>query len=394
MQLARGYLALGGDVRARREFEHALECGPPADLGIVIRSYLDLIRLRQSRGRDSARLYLEAGTGVDTNVNADEAGGGIWLPVLGNVGVVPGGARRRDGFASFAAGGEASHPLARGAALFGGFALDSKNNDSARELDLFRSGLAAGASFTCGRDQIRLALARSALRAGGARLRSLTDLDGEWSRTPDELSGVRIAAQWANEDYTGVNAPRKADYAALGLDYRQLFIADWRPVQVLGASVGSEHNTENRPDLGRGLVGLRMGFELTPQLRWGLSAGLAYVESRYDGPDPLLGTTRRDHYAQFDPAASYLLDRSWSMRGELTLADNRSSLEADHYTRELAAPSLRYEFNQAVAGLPWRPANDPERAMERQDASVTIKVWDMPVRLLHWLLVADRKSVV
>ena len=26
--------------------------------------------------------------------------------------------------------------------------------------------------------------------------------------------------------------------------------------------------------------------------------------------------------------------------------------------------------------------------MERQDASVTIKVWDAPVRLFHWLLVA------
>jgi hypothetical protein len=114
---------------------------------------------------------------------------------------------------------------------------------------------------------------------------------------------------------------------------------------VLGASVGGERNTENRPDLGRELVGLRMGFELTPQLRWGLSAGLSYVESRYDGSDPVLGATRRDHYAQFDAAATYLLDRNWSMRGELTLADNRSNLEPDHYTQELAALSMRYEFN-------------------------------------------------
>lgn len=345
MQFARGYLALGDDVRARQEFERALESGPPADMAVVIQSYLDLIRLRQSRERNTARLYLEAGAGVDTNVNADVPGGGIWLPVIGNVGLAPGAARRRDDFGELATGGELSHPLAPGVALFGGFALDSKNNESARDLSLFRSGLAGGASLTRGSDQLRLALSQSTLWVGGARLRTLSGLDGEWSRTLDDLSGVRYSAQWANEDYTGLDAARKAQYTALGFEYRQLIISDWRPVLVLGASVGDEHNTENRPDLGRGLYGLRLGFELTPQLRWGLSAGLSYVESRYDGPDPVLGATRRDHFAQLDAAATYLIDRNWSMRGELTLADNRSSLEPYGYTHELAALKLRYEFN-------------------------------------------------
>ena len=344
MQFARGYLALGDDVRARQEFERAL-ASAPAEAAVVIQSYLDLIRLHQLSGRNAARLYVEAGAGVDTNVNAGVSGAGPWLPVPGNVDVAPGGLRRRDDFGQFEAGGNVARPVAPGVALFGGFALDSKNNDSARDLSLFRTGVAGGASVTRGSDQARLALAQSTLWVGGARLRSLTGLDGEWSRTLDELSGVRVSAQWANEDYTGADAPRKANYVALGLDYRQLIISAWRPEVTVGASYGGERNIENRPDLGRGLYGVRVGFEITPQLRWGLSTGLSYVESRYDGPDPVLGATRRDHYAQFDAAATYLLDRNWSMRGELTLADNRSSLEADHYTTELAALKLRYEFN-------------------------------------------------
>ena len=345
MQFARGYLALGDDVRARQELERALESGPPPEMAVVIQSYLDLIRLRQSREHNSARLYVESGAGVDTNVNAGVSGAGLWLPLLGTVSVAPGRVRRRDDFAQLAAGGNVTHPLAPGAALFGAFALDSKHNDSARELDLSRAGLAGGTSVTHGSDQLRLALAQSTLWVGGARLRSLTGLDGDWSRTLDELSGVKLSAHWANEDYTGADAPRKAKYGGLGLNYRQLIISEWRPVVTLGASYGAEHDTENRPDLGRALYGVHVGFEITPQLRWGLGAALSYVESRYDGPDPVLGATRRDHYAQFDAAATYLVDRSWSMRGELTLADNRSSLEPYRYTQELAALKLRYEFN-------------------------------------------------
>jgi hypothetical protein len=345
MQVARGYLALGDDVRARQEFERALESGPSTDMAVVIQSYLDLIRLRHSREPGTARLYVEAGAGVDTNVNADVSGTGLWLPVLGNVGVGPASTRRRDDFGQLAAGGNVSRAVAPGVALFGAFALDSKRNESARELDLLRTGVAGGTSLTRGSDQVRLALAQSTLWVGGARLRSLGGVDGEWNRTLDELSRVSVSAQWANEDYTGANAPADARDAALGLDYRQLIISDWRPVVTVGASYGDEHNTENRPDLGRGMYGVRVGFEITPQLRWGLSARLTYVESRYDGPDPVLGSMRKDRYAQLDAAATYLLDRSWSMRGELTLADNRSSLEAYRSTHELAALKLRYEFN-------------------------------------------------
>ncbi|MGH8745429.1 MAG: surface lipoprotein assembly modifier, partial [Burkholderiales bacterium] len=344
VQLARGYFALGDDVRARQEFERSLASNPPPDARLVIGRYLDAIRLRESRYRNTSRLYVEAGVGADTNVNAGVAAAGISLPILGNVTVLPNGVRRRADFAQFATGGDISHPVAPGVALFGAFALDSRNNASERDFDLFSTGVAGGASLTSGRDRYSLALSQNTLWVGGARFRSLTGFNGEWTRGLDELSRVQMSAQLANEDYPGANAVRNAHYAMLGADYRRLYVAPWQPVLVVGASYGGEHNTENRPDLGRALYGVRAGIELTPSLRWGLSAGLSYLESRYDGPDLILATVRKDHYAQLDAAATYLLSRSWSLRGELMLADNRSDLELYGYTRELAALKLRYEF--------------------------------------------------
>jgi hypothetical protein len=345
MRLALGYLELGEQLRGRAELEHALRTDPSADERAVIRSYLDQMRLREPRGHSSAKLYLEAGTGTDRNMNAGVPNAVPGLPLPGVLPFTTGKLGERGDFAAYAAGGALSRSVGPGATLFGAVALDSRNYASRQASDFARAGAAGGASLARGSELYRLALAQSTLWVGGARLRSVGGVNGEWRHGLDELRRVQLSAQWAREDYYGAEASRAADYSALGFGYRELVIAPWRPVLTLGASVGDEHNSENRPDLGRTLFGLRARIELAPAQRWGLSAGLSLLESRYGAPDPKLGALRKDRYAQVDAAATYLLDRSWSMRGELTLADNHSSLGGYSYSRALGAVKLRYEFN-------------------------------------------------
>jgi len=345
MRLGLGYLELGEEVRGRAELVRALQSEPRADTRSVIRSYLDQVRVREPRERSSAKAYFEAGAGTDSNLNAGVPSGALGLKLPGTVPLPAGGPRTRGDFAAYAAGGALSRPLGPGATLFGAVALDSRNYASRRDADFLHAGAAGGASFARSSDLYRVALAQSTLWIGGARLRSAAGVGGAWRHSLDELRRVQLSAHWAREDFFGAEAARGADYAALGLDYRQLVIAGWRPVLTLGASYGDEHNAEQRPDLGRALYGLRAGIEIAPAARWGLSARLSYLESRYDGPDPVLGGKRTDRYAQLEAAATYLLDRSWSMRGELLVADNRSTLQPYRYTRALGAVKLRYEFN-------------------------------------------------
>ncbi len=345
MRLALGYLELGDEARGRAELLRALETEPQANAREVIENYLDQLRVREPRERSNAKLYAEAGAGTDGKLVAGVPSAALELPLPGNVPLPSGVADRRGDFTSYAAGGTLTRPLARGATMFGAVALESRNVASQRDTDFARAGAAGGASIARGSDLYRVALAQSTLWIGGARLRSTAGVNGQWHHGLDELRRVQVSALWARENYFGAAAPRGADYAGLGLDYRQLIIQAWRPVLTLGASLGDEHNTEHRPDLGRSLYGLHAGIEIAPAARWGLSARLSYLESRYDGPDPVAGGTRTDRYAQLDAAATYLLDRSWSMRGEVTLADNSSSLAPYGYTRALGAVKLRYEFN-------------------------------------------------
>lgn len=85
-QLARGYFILGEDPRARDEFETLLP-NSTGNQKISIERYLDAIRTRESRYQPTAKVYLEAGMGVDTNINAGLNSGAT--PLIPGLGTLP-----------------------------------------------------------------------------------------------------------------------------------------------------------------------------------------------------------------------------------------------------------------------------------------------------------------
>ena len=81
VELARSYFALGDVVRAREEFEAVTSHSPPAGVQATVDRYLEAIRLRESRFQTTSLVWLEAGLGVDSNVNGGVGSGNISVPV-------------------------------------------------------------------------------------------------------------------------------------------------------------------------------------------------------------------------------------------------------------------------------------------------------------------------
>jgi hypothetical protein len=106
LELARAYsyFYAGDNVpSAREEFEAVAKEQPPAEVQAGIDRYLDALRVRESRVRESryrtrATGYVEAGAGYDSNANAGVAQANIGLPVLGPVTVADVGVRTGSGF--------------------------------------------------------------------------------------------------------------------------------------------------------------------------------------------------------------------------------------------------------------------------------------------------------
>ena len=344
LELARAYFYAGDDVRSREEFEAVARTRPPPEVQAGIDRYLAALTDREARYRGRRTAFVEVGGGYDSNANAGVAQADIGLPVLGPVTVDHFGVRKESAFGWLAAGAEIRHPVSAGltvnASIYGGGAFYG----SASEFNLANYGAALGASYRADRNEYSLAYAHGEIALDGSRYRWTDGVGLEWRRQISELSSFALAPQYARIGYDGDNAARNADLSALSVSYRQVWLRRWQPVLNATLFYGDEHNRESRGDLGRSIRGAGVDVTVSPSAFWALNAGVAYADSDYDAPIPLLDVTRRDRNLGLSVGAIYLVNRNLSVRGEYRYAKNTSNLELYEYTRHVGALKVRYEF--------------------------------------------------
>jgi hypothetical protein len=344
LELARAYFYAGDNVRAREEFEAVAKDQPPPDVQAGIERYLAALQAREGRYQTRSLAYVEVGAGYDSNANAGVAQADIGLPVLGQVTVADVGVRKASPFGWLAAGGRVNHPFAPGWSVNGAAYANGTFYSDAAEFDLAGYGASFGGSYQAGGNLYALSYAHGEIALDGSRYRWSDGVGFEWRRQTSERASVALAPQLARLAYSGENAARNADLAGLTASYRRIWLASWQPVLNTSLFYGDERNREGRDDLGRRVYGGAVDVTMSPSPRWALNAGLAYVESKYEAPTPLLDVTRRDRNFTASLNALYFLDTRWSIRAEYQYAHNASNLALFEYARHVGAVKLRYEF--------------------------------------------------
>lgn len=344
LEVARGYFILGEDARAREEFHAVRAKNPPPAVLATIDRYLDALRAREGRYQTTSRLYVEAGLGWDSNVNAGVGSPNINLPVLGDVEVNQGGVRTGDRFLHLAAGAQITHPVAPGVSIFGAADLIGKLHNDDQAFDQAIASLAGGANWLVGQNLLRGTLFHQTAAVENDRFREVNGVSGDVVHQLSERQALTGTGSFARLNYMGANSPRNAELRALGLGYRHALAANWQPVASAGISFADERNLASRPDLGREIYGLNAQVNLTPGPKWGLNFGYTLNHSRYGAPDPLLGLSREDNFHVLEAAAIYLLNRNISLRAELSANRNDSNLSLFDYKRNVLALKARYEW--------------------------------------------------
>ncbi len=344
LELARAYYYAGDNVRARAEFEGVSRLDPPAEVIAGINRYLDAIAIREAQYLPSALGYVELGAGYDSNANAGVGSAAISLPLLGPVTVPPAGVAQGSAFGWLAGGVQGSYPVAPGVALFGAVNGNGTFYSDASEFNLANIAAAGGASYQADRDWYALSLAAGEILLDGSKYRTSTGAGLEWRRTLSPEATFSLAPQFARLDYAGNNFVWNSNFFALVAHYRQAWLTNWQPVLNASAWYGDDHNRENRPDLGRNIYGLSADVTVSPNPLWAFNAALAYAQSDYDGPVPLIDVTRQDRNFTAGVGAVYLISRGWSVRGEYQYIRNNSNIDLYTYSRQVVAVKLRYEY--------------------------------------------------
>jgi hypothetical protein len=343
-QLARGYFVLGDDARARQEFEDLLRTKPPEPVVAVIERYLNALKGREGSYKTTSSAYVETGLGYDTNANSGASGPNVNVPVFGLVTLLPAGVHVATFFNSMSAGGQITQPLAPGFAVFGGVAIDSKQNfrNTAQAYNLLTYGGNGGLTYLKDSNLFRLTGSLSEVELNGLRFIDSSALTAEWTRQLDELQTLTPSLQYADLRYP-TQPVRDSAITSLGLAYRRAFAHPWQPVLSVSGAYGEERNTR-AVNLGRRISSVRVAGGVAPWPKWVLSAGVTYQESQYRGPEPFLLTTRHDRYGGVDVQLAYQLTRNLSIRGELNVVANHSNVGLYAYDRDVMAVKLRYEF--------------------------------------------------
>jgi len=364
-QLARGYFILGEDQRARDEFETLL----PDSTGnqkIAIERYLDAIRTRESRYQPTAKAYVEAGLGVDTNINAGLSSGATpQIPGLGTLPAVSSNsisAREQDTFLAASAGVQGTYPVSPGVSLYGAGGVDVRrhlgsNNDI---FDQHSLGATGGVSYL---------KERNLYKAGAFLSQSWVDnqsyvlsygLNGEWNHQLDQFNRLTLGAQLARFDYDDMyiyltkdktGGPvlsqatvRNSDFIGVSGAWAHALAMPYQPVITVSANYGEERNQRNRADLSRDIVGARASFAMTPAQRWGVGAGIGYQENKYRDIFTTGSVRRYDTTWSLDGSVSYFYTKQLSVRGEAQILDQGSNIGLFRYGREVVSVKARYEL--------------------------------------------------
>ena len=334
LELARGYFLVGEYARARSEFEFVLRYNPPAAVRRNIEGFLAAMQLRDDRRRaSSARVYLEAGLGHDSNVNSGTTLDEIDL-IFGTVSLADSPSQAvADGFLQLAAGAQQAWRVSPQFSVFAGADVDHREHF--RERSFNQSNIAFNAGFTQLRGE---ALYRFTLGLGDLRVD-----DDSFTRGPQH--SATAFAQDFEYRHAGADQVRDARAVTVGGSWTWgLPELAGAPQVGLRASWTVEHNSRLRDDLSRDVPLLRLFGSASPMARLRVAGGLTVYGQKYRGRDIGFGNTRSDTAVNVDLAATYALDPRWSLRAEWSSFWNRSNQDLYDTERHTLTVKTRYQY--------------------------------------------------
>jgi tetratricopeptide (TPR) repeat protein len=346
LELARGYFLIGEYARARSEFEFVLRYNPPAAVRRNIEGFLAAMQLRDDRRRaSSARVYLEAGLGHDSNVNSGTTLDEIDL-IFGTVSLDGSPSQAvADGFLQLAAGAQQAWRVSPEFSVFAGADIDHREHF--RERSFNQSNIAFNAGFTQLRGEAlyRFTLGLGELRVDDDRYRDTFSVGGEASFTRGPQHSATAFAQYFEYRHAGADEVRDARAVTVGGTWTWgLPELKGAPQLGLRASWTVEHNSRLRDDLSRDVPLLRLFGSASPMSRLRVAGGLTLYGQKYRGRDIGFGSTRSDTAVNVDLAATYALDPRWSLRAEWSSFWNRSNQDLYDTERHTLTLKSRYQY--------------------------------------------------
>jgi len=364
--LGRAYFAAGEDDAAQNEFT-VIAASQKGDLGEAAARYLAAIQSRKAQRRSNWTIFVEAGTGHDTNITTGiDSGTQPTVPGFGTLPVQPDlstGVAAADSFAFIGFGLNGSVPIDGSLRFIASANADTRTMGRSENAMFNQHGLRAdgGLQWEMEATRYRALLGYSLTWLDSARYVGTPSIVGEIARQLGDKQQVAVNVQWTRPVYAdgcsyfvrdrstpcvpNQASVRDADVVGLGLGWSYQASGAWTPLLSIGISTARERNLRDNASLSRRIDGARAGLSLNPFPDLGLGVGLSWQHSLYAEKYPVADAARDDRQFTLDASAQYRLSNAWFLRAEAASSRQDSNIGLYAYRRDVLSVALRHVFN-------------------------------------------------
>lgn len=343
-EIARAYFLMGENRAARHEFEAVKRAGPPEAVAVTIDQFLNALEARERSRAAGFSAFLEAGIGIDSNVNSATATSSFAIPLFPGLqfNLAPSARKQEDQFIALAGGAFGRYAMGNTWSLVSNVSFDRRMNADHDEFDTGALNASVGASRIDALDELTVAAQGQRYSVDGEALRDAVGGVVQWRRNVTRRSQGTVYLQHARLDYPD-EPSRDADRTVVGGAWAHAY--GGLNAAFVGIYGGREKaRGDNVSHFGHDLWGVRVGGQLGLGSRFILFTTASYENREYGGPDPFFLEERHDKEVQLRLAAHYPIDRSWTAIAAATFIDARSNIVVNDYERAIFALSLRYDF--------------------------------------------------
>jgi tetratricopeptide (TPR) repeat protein len=344
-ELGRALYGVGDHKGAKQLLSESRQQGLTAIAGEPVEQMLHAIDRVEAEGKSSARAYLEATAGWDSNINSAPGVSSVAVPAYGGsvLAIDPAGAQKKGAFASFGAGASGRYVLGPRASVIGSVSVRRQDftgvNSALRNAS---ADMSVGYAYRVERNEFSLAGQIGTYSIGSDTVRDYIGIAGEWTYRFDGFRQVNTYIQSGRLKYPQQRIADANRHVA-GFTFAHLSTkGTWT---YGGAYAGTEDTLDSSADhLGHKLFGARGGMQMPLTASLGLFVAAGWERRRYGGRDPLFLTSRRDTQLNFSGGASWVPVPGWRLTPQVALAKTDSSVPLARYRKHALSVVVRREF--------------------------------------------------
>ena len=357
IDMGRAFMLLGDAVRAQEEFTAVLELNPPDVVRERVEGFMAEMAQRAAVAKTNWSGFFGITLGRDSNVNNAPGKAEQFIPgILDTVVLDRDSVETPSNYSALAGRIQVDHHINDRFGVYAGLDLTLRRNFQAPQFDSAGGELRVGGTINLSNHELEFSLTvgktyldpqpgRSNTFLEHPLYRNLVGGTAQWRFNINDRNQLQTTLQYNRLRYPDeATSVFDSDQTVLGLNWFRAFGANNQGVGFLGAYLGKESDIHGNPSGEKDFFGLRAGGQYGLTSKWAIFATMGLMSADFQRFQVIHRKTRDDKRYDLSLGMSYTLWESWSLRPQLSLTRQDSSIGLYEFNRKELSMTLRRDW--------------------------------------------------